>query len=162
MYNHAPPDYDCPFCKIADGKENAQIPTKQADIFFRNMFMTAFVAAFASPKNPGHAVIIPNGHFENIYDLPYVLIYKINYLSRKIALAMKKIYQCPGISLYQHNEPAGNQEIWHYYLSIFPRYKDDNFYLSNYLSNKKRLPFPLSKRQPLVEKLRKHFKYEDD
>ncbi|HEX3722191.1 MAG TPA: hypothetical protein VHV31_05340, partial [Nitrolancea sp.] len=36
---------------------------------------------------------------------------------------------CDGTSFRQHNEPAGNQEIWHYHLHVFPRYVDDDLYL---------------------------------
>jgi len=28
----------------------------------------------------------------------------------------------------QHNEPAGNQHVWHYHLHVFPRYADDMLY----------------------------------
>ena len=45
-----------------------------------------------------------------------------------MALTMKVVYSCDGISTRQHNEPAGNQDVWHYHLHVTPRYKDDVFY----------------------------------
>jgi histidine triad (HIT) family protein len=41
---------------------------------------------------------------------------------------MKKVYTCDGVSTRQHNEPAGNQDVWHYHLHVTPRYENDNFY----------------------------------
>ena len=41
---------------------------------------------------------------------------------------MKEAYSCDGISTRQHNEPAGNQDVWHYHLYVFPRYAGDGLY----------------------------------
>jgi len=32
---------------------------------------------------------------------------------RRVALAMKQAYACNGVSTRQHNEPAGNQDVFH-------------------------------------------------
>jgi histidine triad (HIT) family protein len=49
-------------------------------------------------------------------------------VAKSLAIAMKKIYACDGVSTRQHNEPAGNQDVWHYHLHVTPRYENDNFY----------------------------------
>ena len=41
---------------------------------------------------------------------------------------MKAAYSCDGVSIRQHNEPAGNQDVWHYHLHVFPRYAGDGLY----------------------------------
>jgi histidine triad (HIT) family protein len=41
---------------------------------------------------------------------------------------MKQVYDCDGVSTRQHNEPAGNQDVWHYHLHVTPRYHGDRFY----------------------------------
>ncbi len=158
MFNHAPLDYDCPFCKIAEGIENEEIETKQADIFFKDAFMTAFIACSTYPKNQGHVIIISNQHFENLYDLPKVLIFKISYLAKKIVVAMKELYPCDGTSLRQHNEPAGGQDVFHYHLHVFPRFENDKLYLNQ----DDKITLPPEKRFSFVEKLRKYFKYEEE
>jgi diadenosine tetraphosphate (Ap4A) HIT family hydrolase len=33
-----------------------------------------------------------------------------------------------GTSTRQHNEPAGNQDVWHYHEHVFPRYDGDELY----------------------------------
>ena len=151
MYNHAPPEYICPFCLLVQGKESIQTQLKQTDIVFQTADITAFIATRKYPNNQGHVLIIPNEHFENIYDLPPVLSAKIYSLSRDIALAMKAEYQCDGIMLRQHNEPAGDQNIWHYHLHIIPRYHNDDFH------NAQRSPFEADERARCAQKLRNWF-----
>jgi histidine triad (HIT) family protein len=41
---------------------------------------------------------------------------------------MKEAYRCDGTSFRQHNEPAGNQDVWHYHLHVFPRYHGNDLY----------------------------------
>jgi histidine triad (HIT) family protein len=96
-------------------------------------------------------LIIPNQHFENIYDLPVDISAKVHTLSRDIALAMKSEYQCDGIMLRQHNEPAGDQTIWHYHLHVIPRYQNDYFH------NAQKSPFVVDERAEYARKLRSWF-----
>jgi len=100
---------------------------QQSDIVHKNEAVTAFMATRRFPNNQGHVLLIPNQHFENIYDLPDEIGAQIHALTRKIALAMKTVYRCDGILIRQQNEPAGGQHIWHYHLHVIPRYANDDF-----------------------------------
>ncbi|MFH1896187.1 MAG: HIT family protein [bacterium] len=136
MYNHEPSEYKCPFCSVVKGEEGNFPYTKQYDIFYNDKYVTGFIASHWWKNNPGHAIVIPNNHIENVYDLPSNLNSRINDLAKQTAIAMKKTYACTGTSLRQHNEPDGDQDVWHYHLHIFPRYKNDDLYL---LSHTKKL-----------------------
>ncbi len=125
---HAEENYKCPFCRISNGIEDEFVITKQSDIVFQNEIATAFIASHWWPNNPGHVLIIPNEHFENLYTLPDEVSAEIHRLEKKIALAFKAGYNCDGVSSRQHNEPAGDQDVWHYHLHVFPRYENDNLY----------------------------------
>lgn len=151
MYNHAPPEYICPFCLLVQGKESAQSQLIQTDIVLQTVDVTAFMATRKYPNNQGHVLIIPNEHFENIYDLPVALSSKIHSISRDIALAMKAEYQCDGILIRQHNEPAGDQNIWHYHLHVVPRYQNDDFH------NAQKRPFEADERAEYAQRLRNWF-----
>jgi histidine triad (HIT) family protein len=150
MYNHAPPEYICPFCLLVQGKEDIQSQLKQTDIVFQTADTTAFMATRKYPNNQGHVLVIPNEHFENIMICHWFFI-KIHSLSRDIALAMKAEYQCDGIMLRQHNEPAGDQNIWHYHLHVIPRYQNDDFH------NAQKGPFDADERAKYAQKLRNWF-----
>jgi histidine triad (HIT) family protein len=129
MHSHAPENYDCPFCKVASNDFSSEaVHTKTQDIILRTPLATAFIASGWWPNNAGHILVIPNKHFENIYDLPKEVAAEVHGLAQKVALAFKAVYKCDGISTRQHNEPAGNQDVWHYHLHVFPRYQDDELY----------------------------------
>ena len=143
MFNHQPPNYTCPFCVLIHGGEGKN--NSQQDIVYRDIDVLAFISPRCWPNNPGHVIIVPTAHYENIYDLPSTCAASIHNAAKKIAMAFKHAYSCDGVSTRQHNEPAGGQDVWHYHLHVFPRYKDDDLYRStadkNYLSAEKRMAY---------------------
>ena len=130
MYNHQPEKYICPLCQISKG-ESTEKGNQEGSVIFRDKFITVFVAGKWWKSNLGHVIVIPNEHIENIYDIPEEIGHKIFDFSKKVAIALKELYKCDGVSTRQHNEPAGNQDVYHYHLHIFPRYKGDNLYLNH-------------------------------
>lgn len=131
MYNHAPAGYICPFCSLIQGIENEHVYSVQDDIIYRDDFVMAFIGSHQWPNNHGNTLVIPNTHFENIFELPTRYAADIHRVAKMIAAAMKAVYACDGVSTRQHNEPAGNQDVWHYHLHVTPRYKDDQFYMTH-------------------------------
>lgn len=150
MYNHAPDDYICPFCLVVRHVENEHVLTKSADIVWQDDAVTAFIGSHQWPNNRGHVIVIPNQHFENIYELPLNLAAKIHELVRAVALTMKAAYGCTGVSTRQHNEPAGNQDVWHYHVHVFPRYPNDQLYTTE------RARMAPGERAAYADKLRAH------
>jgi histidine triad (HIT) family protein len=130
MFNHAPTAYDCPFCMLAAGARGRCLHTTPQDVILRSKSVIAFVASHWWRTNPGHVLVIPAVHYENIYDLPSEVGSRVFAATRLVAIAMKTSYQCDGVSVRQHNEPAGNQDVWHYHMHVFPRYVDDRLYLA--------------------------------
>lgn len=127
-YSHTPKNYVCPFCRVGRGDFGEGVWAEPEHVVIRTNHVTAFVASHWWPNNPGHCLVIPNEHFENIYELPSGVAEHIHSAAREIAIAMKVGYGCDGTSTRQHNEPAGYQEVWHYHLHLFPRWIDDRLY----------------------------------
>lgn len=128
MYNHAPQDYKCPICLAINGVENSDTLIRQNDIVYKDDLVTAFISSFFIGSNPGHVIISPNKHFENMYDLPDEYVHRVSEVAKKVALAIKESYKCEGITTLQNNEPAGGQHAFHYHFHVFPRYTNDNFH----------------------------------
>lgn len=131
QYSHIPKGYVCPFCLLVKGiedEENKLIQSKQQDIVYKDEYVTALIATLWWPNNEGHVIIIPNKHYENIFDLPNEYSTLIHQLAQKISFALKECYKCDGISTRQHNEPGGSQDVWHYHLHVYPRYIHDDLY----------------------------------
>ena len=48
-------------------------------------------------------------------------------LVQEVAVAMRTAYACDGISIRQHNEPAGGQDVWRLHISL-PPHDGDRLY----------------------------------
>ena len=101
---------------------------------------------------PGHVLVVPNGHYENVYAIPDQVLAAVQVVGKRVALALKAAYGCDGTSFRQHNEPAGNQEVWHYHLHVFPRYVGDDLYVRT----RERRDTTPAERAPYAQKLRRH------
>ena len=138
-----PIDYDCPFCKVASGIGDAV--TLPSDIVYQDDYTTAFISPRWWPNNRGYVIVIPNQHYQDIFDLPPEVAAHIHSTAQKIAHAYAELYDCDGISTRQHNGIYPLQEVGHYHFHVFPRYKDDHLYARDLeafrTSPQERLPF---------------------
>lgn len=124
--SHEPRGYSCPFCRIQQGffdERNAA-----SDIVAVTDRAFARVAPKWWPGNAGSALVMPRAHVENLYELPSPDGHGLWDLVQKVAIGMRAAYDCEGISIRQHNEPAGDQDVWHLHVHVFPRYGDDRLY----------------------------------
>ena len=128
MFNHEPPGYHCPFCLIAGGGGDGVNDPRT--VVTRTERALAVISPRWWPNNHGHALVVPTDHYENLYDIPPAAGHAVHDLVRDIARAMRTTYSCDGISTRQHNEPDGNQDVWHYHVHVFPRYHGDRLYES--------------------------------
>jgi histidine triad (HIT) family protein len=153
MFNHAPSGYVCPFCTVVAGGNNSIPYTAQSDVVLRSGKATAFVSSHWWPNNPGHVLVVPDAHVENLYDMTPDHGYGVLDVTRRIALALKAVYGCAGVSTRQHNEPAGNQDVWHYHVHVFPRHEGDQLYARH----DERRAVPREERSGYAESLRRFF-----
>ena len=132
MHKHAPDDYDCPFCRIIQTAKTRMMDNdEQSDVIYQNNDVTVFLALGRKRNNPVDVLVVPNVHYENIFDLPIELSVPLHRASLMASRALKAVYDCDGISIRQHNEPAGDQDVWHYHMHVTPRFIGDNFYRSS-------------------------------
>ncbi|MGM7696961.1 HIT family protein [Microbacterium sp. A84] len=105
------------------------------------------------PGNPGSVLVIPRLHVENIYALSPADGFALWELVQRVAGSIRSSYECEGTSIRQHNEPAGDQDVWHLHVHVFPRYEDDRLYLrheeSQWVSPADREPYALKLRRAL-------------
>ena len=133
--------------RLLPGKDNPPF-TVQNDIVDRTTTTTAWISLRWWERNPGHVIVVPNVHVENMYGVGPDLAGAIHETARRVALALRRAYGCEGISTRQHNEPAGYQEVWHYHVHVFPRYAGDNLYGSSWRDTTP------AERRPCAERVR--------
>jgi histidine triad (HIT) family protein len=109
---------DCVFCKIAKGEIPAE-KVYEDDEFLGFLDIT--------PINPGHVLLIPKEHHENLYELPDDLLAKMAPLIKKIALAVKNGVKAEGINIGMNNERPAGQLVYHAHFHIMPRFSTDNY-----------------------------------
>ncbi|WP_076263083.1 HIT family protein [Intrasporangium flavum] len=124
--SHEPPDYSCPFCRLQRGEVNEH--NQPSDVVAVTDRAFARVAPKWWPGNPGAVLVVPRAHVENLYAISPEDGHAVWDLTQRVAVAMRDTYGCDGTSTRQHNEPAGNQDVWHLHVHVFPRFTDDRLY----------------------------------
>ena len=107
---------ECIFCAIVEGK----IPSAKV---YENDHVFAFMDI--APANPGHLLIIPKQHYRNIFDMPADVGSKIMEAAVLLANAIKDTLKPDGLNLFQSNEPAAFQTVFHFHLHLIPRWEED-------------------------------------
>jgi histidine triad (HIT) family protein len=145
---HAPPGYDCPFCRVLRGVDSEK--NTQTDIVWRDERTAALISPKWWPANHGHVLVVPVVHVENLYVIDEIDLCAVSATTKRIAIALKEAYHCDGVSTRQHNEPAGNQDVWHLHVHVFPRYPGDRLYQRH----EEQQWTTATERAPYAEKLR--------
>lgn len=127
--SHAPHAYVCPFCDLITGTPlHPETLGRPGDVILLDPLVAVLVSPMGYQPDPGHVLVITRDHFENLYALPDDVASAVMLASRRIALAIRAAWSPDGVSLRQHNEPAGNQDVWHYHQHVFPRWSGDDLY----------------------------------
>ncbi len=107
---------DCIFCKII----NKEIPCFKV---YEDDFVLAFLDI--NPVAPGHTLIIPKKHFENIFADEEEYLKRIILVAQKISQKIKKEGIGEGVNLYQANGSTAEQVVPHFHLHVIPRNSGD-------------------------------------
>lgn len=105
---------DCIFCH----KERLV-----TDIVYEDEALMAFLDM--EPINEGHILLVPKEHYLDVDDMPDELLSHLMIVSKRIVAALKKIYHADGYSIMQNGGEFN--DVGHYHLHIFPRYRGDGF-----------------------------------
>ena len=107
-------DDSCVFCRIAQ----KQSP---GNIVYEDEIVMAFLDI--NPLNEGHTLVIPKEHHKDIFEIPAELLAYLHGISKRIAIAVKETTKADGISIFQQNGKAADQEIPHLHIHVVPRYE---------------------------------------
>jgi len=112
---------NCVFCRIAKGELPAsKVYEDDSTIAFMDL----------QSVNPGHMLVVVKPHRANIYELDDELAGAAMRTAAKMARAAKKAYGCEGVTLFQANEPAGAQTVFHFHIHVLPRWEGDGMALA--------------------------------
>jgi histidine triad (HIT) family protein len=73
------------------------------------------------PQAPGHTLVVPKIAARNILDVaPDDLAYLIK-ITQKIAQTAMSVFKADGLNVFQFNEPAAGQTVFHLHFHVIPR-----------------------------------------
>ena len=111
-----PHDIDCVFCRVIRGElDSATIYEDESTLAFLDL----------RQSNEGHVLVVPRGHFEQIYDLDEDTASALAVSVCKVARAVRRVYAPEGLTIWQSNDVAAFQEVPHVHWHVLPRYVDD-------------------------------------
>jgi histidine triad (HIT) family protein len=106
----------CLFCRIASGQSESNKIFENEDVFG---FMDIL------PMTPGHCLVIPKTHIQDIFELPDELSGKIMRACRDVAKLITAKLEPLGINLVNNNGAHADQTQFHLPVHIIPRYGRD-------------------------------------
>ena len=102
------------FAKILRG----EIPSHKV---FENDEVIAFMDVM--PQGPGHTLVVPKAASRNLLDADPAALGKLLPAVQKIARAVKEAFAADGVSIFQYNEAAGGQSVFHLHVHVVPRHE---------------------------------------
>jgi histidine triad (HIT) family protein len=107
----------CIFCSIIAGQEPGTLVYRDPNFL---VIMDKY------PINPGHTLVIPVKHYEDLLHMPNVEVGKLHSLVPAIAKAVVSAVKADGFNVGQNNGIAANQIVPHVHVHIVPRFNDDS------------------------------------
>ncbi|MHA2214551.1 MAG: HIT family protein [Candidatus Hodarchaeales archaeon] len=135
---------DCIFCKIIAG----EIPSVK---LYEDEKTIAFLDIY--PVAKGHTLIIPKNHSATLYDISIKDAEAVGATVSRVAKTVKKVLKCDGVNVYQGNERAAMQEIFHVHFHVIPRFEDDGIVFMAQKSELQEDPEITSKLREMLESL---------
>lgn len=114
-------EHECIFCKIVKG----EVPSKKV---YEDKDVIAFLDI--NPANPGHTLVVPKKHAEDITKSDEEDLEKCIHVVKKITAKLKEKLNAIGVNVIQSNGHAAGQIIAHTHFHVIPRYENDMVVIS--------------------------------
>lgn len=75
------------------------------------------------PRADGHCLVIPKTPCRNLLDANADQLTSVMLTTQKMARAVMKAFDAPGVTIQQFNEAAGGQEVFHLHFHVLPRHE---------------------------------------
>ena len=108
----------CIFCRIACG----EIPCMLID---ESEHLLAFLDV--NPAFPGHTLIIPRQHWENMFQVNDVVGGELVAMMRRLGTAVMEAAGADGLNIIQNNGRSAWQSVNHVHWHLIPRKEGDGF-----------------------------------
>ena len=94
-----------------------------ADIVYEDEDTIAFLDA--KPAAPGHTLVVPKIHAENIFEISSESWSQVMETARKLSITIENALDAKGINLMMNNREHAGQVVDHVHVHIVPRFTGD-------------------------------------
>ena len=74
------------------------------------------------PQGDGHTLVIPKAKARTLLDVQPDVLAALMVRVQKVAAAVKTAFAADGLTIFQYNEKAGGQTVFHLHFHIVPRF----------------------------------------
>jgi ATP adenylyltransferase len=115
---------DCIFCDLLNLGDDAK-----ARIVYRGQF--CFIILNTFPYTPGHVMIVPYAHLDELRKLPLDAAHEMIDLSQRMETILRQLYRPDGVNLGMNiGKAAGAGVAGHIHMHALPRWVADSNFLS--------------------------------
>jgi histidine triad (HIT) family protein len=112
---HVASEADCIFCGIVTGVlPSVTIARTERAVALMDI----------NPVTPGHALVIPQAHATDLFDIDADDLAACAHLAKDIAGRVTERLDADGVNLLQCTGTAAWQSVFHFHLHVIPRYRD--------------------------------------
>jgi len=108
---------DCLFCKIVAGELAATIVAESE---------LALAFADINPATPGHTLVIPRAHAQDVQDVTASDLRATTELAQQVARAAFERLGADGVNLLNSSGALAGQTVFHFHIHVIPRYDGDS------------------------------------
>lgn len=107
---------DCVFCKIIAG-----------EIAAHTVYEDDKTIAFLDiqPSAPGHVMVIPKGHHDDLVDLPDELVVSLFNTVKKVSKMLEKTFGANNFTIGANSGRIVGRHVNHAHIHVIPRFPDD-------------------------------------
>lgn len=109
---------ECLFCKIIAG----EVPSQR---IYEDEKTFAFLDIH--PVNPGHTLIVPKKHSENLLDTDEQIVAAVMSTTQKVAQAVTTALRYKAFNIGINNGSDAGQVVFHLHVHMMPRHSKDGY-----------------------------------
>jgi histidine triad (HIT) family protein len=79
------------------------------------------------PQSAGHTLVVPKAEAEDIFEVPGEALAATIMTTQRIARAVRKAFDPPGVMIAQLNGRGAGQSVFHIHFHVLPRYEGVDF-----------------------------------
>ena len=99
-----------------------------AAIVFEDEQVIAFMDA--GQVNPGHVLVATKRHAATLLDITPEEAAAVMQTAQRVAQAVRRAFDPPGLTLLQANGREGDQTVFHFHMHVVPRHAQDGIALT--------------------------------